>query len=283
MLALCLLPAGPFDTAPTSAEASAGGQDLDDLAVGRRLIEDLTNGQMEEADRSAVSSLLGDAEVRNLFEEALGDERIPSSRRLDLADALPWESVRDRVLEIANGEAEPQDRLRASEMLVRNGDRRGVQAAQGVLENLPTSELENSEIRQSLDVLARNGVTEARSLLEGAMEDESLSSETRMAAADSVRRLEGASREDEFLESLAVAHPTGPATSGRVAEAEKVREAGREPKMLMASHELRTGARSGRKESASAGEDSTLERNLVILSIVIILGAALVIPRRVFS
>ena len=51
----------------------------------------------------------------------------------------------------------------------------------------------------------------------------------------------------------------------------------------MASHELRTGTRSGRKERAPAGEDSTLERNLVILSIVTILGAALVIPRRVFS
>ncbi len=100
--------------------------------IARRLAEDLRDGMASAAAPALMAALLGHPEALTPLREAFRDPVTSVPGRLELAETLSrladdatW---RDGVASIlADPDADPEDRLRAAEILIAAGDPRGAE------------------------------------------------------------------------------------------------------------------------------------------------------------
>jgi hypothetical protein len=114
-----------------SAQLAALG-DAASAPVARRLAEDLRDGMAGAAAPALIAALMGHPEALAPLREAFRDPATSVPGRLELAGAL-WRlddetTWRDGVASVlADPDADPEDRLRAAEILIAAGDPRGTE------------------------------------------------------------------------------------------------------------------------------------------------------------
>lgn len=245
------------------------GEALPDMA--RRVAEG-SGGGMTEPDRLMLE-ILG---------EALADPNTPASSRLDLAELLRSVTGVDLTAtyaEIATGSGEPIDRLRALGELRTLDPDAAAEIAPEVIRDFPLTTLRSEETFSQVVSRARAGDEDARDLLLRAAQSESLPPETRLAAAESLRTLEGVADVDQLLRSIASLEKSEDENIAR-----RARDLGRdlrtEPDIAVRVLGKKDRRRHRPPAAGEHEESSTLHRNLTFLSLAVLLGALLVVRRR---